>query len=239
MNVLILNDDGPDSVGLDILIESARAHWGPSAKIVTIVPREHTSGRSFAITPALKQTEQPYVSFEEKSPGLYVVDGTPVDCLYLGMLYPTHVLGTDQFDVVLSGVNQGHNVGVDIYHSGTVAVAMLASTMFGLPSVAFSQEIANTREGDFEIANTREDYKVAEVFTRKMLAQHAFTPGSCMNVNFPIANPKGYKKAPPAPYSRWLPSRNTRDRNSDICAVADGWISVTDLELSVAPSMLY
>ena len=145
------------------------------------------------------------MSYEERSPGLYVVDGTPIDCLYLGMLYPTYVLGTDSFDVVLSGVNQGHNVGVDVFHSGTVAVAMMAASLFGIPSVAFSQEISPLREGDFDIANTREDYQVAEVFTRKVLANHSFTPGSCMNVNFPITAPKGYKKAPPATYSRWLP----------------------------------
>lgn len=237
MNILLISDDGPDSVGLAILQESALAQWGPTAKIVTIVTEKAQSGCSFSVTPNLKSAEQPYVDFKERSPRVYVVDGTPVDCLYVGMLYPLHVLGTDQFDIVLTGVNQGHNVGVDVYHSGTVAVAMLAATMFGVASVAFSQEVPSDKEGDFQVLNTRAAYGVSEVFVRKVLATHPFTPGSCLNVNFPLGSPKGYKQVSPAPYSRWLPSRQTRDRGNDICAVADGWIAVSWLELTVAPAM--
>lgn len=239
MNILLISDDGPDSVGLEILQESARSHWGANAKIITIVPKESTSGRSFSVTPALKNTAQPYVKFVEREARFYVVDGTPLDCLYLGMLYPTHVLGTDSFDVVLTGVNMGHNVGADVFHSGTVAVAMLAASLFGVASVAFSQEIDSCKEGDFDLMNSREVFGVAEVFTRKVLTTHPFTPGSCLNVNFPKASPKGYKKVPPAPFSRWLPSKTSRDTNNDIAAVAEGFIAISELELSVAPSMSY
>lgn len=236
MNILIVSDDGVDSVGLHIMQESARSHWGQSAKIVTIVPRDCAGGKSFSITPTQKSPNEPYVKLTEVKAFTYVAEGTPIDCLYTGILYPTHVLGTDTFDVVLAGVNRGHNVGVDVFHSGTVAVATLAATMFGVASMAFSQEVDN--EDVLALSNTRAAFAVAEVFTRKMLSTHSFTPGSCLNVNFPKKNPKGFKKAPPAPYSRWLPSVPQRD-NNDIYAVQEGFISVSDLELSVVPSMSY
>lgn len=237
MNILIVSDDGVDSVGLHILQESARAHWGQSARIVTLVPRDASGGKSFSITPNLKSSDTPYVQLQEMKPSTYVVDGTPIDCLYTGMLYPTHVLGTDTFDVVLAGVNRGHNVGVDVFHSGTVAVATLAATMFGVASIAFSQEVDD--EADPALSNNRMAFAVAEVFTRKMLSTHSFTPGSCLNVNFPKKNPKGFRKTTPAPYSRWLIPGSTRGRTHDIQAVAEGFISVSDLELSIAPSMSY
>lgn len=239
MNILLITDDGPNSVGLDILREAARSHFGQSAKIISISPNRALSGQSFSITPRLKSDDKPYVDVIDLGNSSYSVDGTPIDCLYVGMLYPQHVLGTDSFDIVLSGVNQGHNVGVDVFHSGTVAVAMLAATTFGVASIAFSQEIDSTVEGDHDEMNQRKLFTVAEMFTRKVLNNHPFTPGSCLNVNFPKDSPKGYKKVGPAPYSRWLPSKQSSDRNNDISAVEDGFITISELELSVAPSMMY
>lgn len=240
MNVLIVSDDGPDSVGLEILRESAKSHFGQTAKIITIVTKESAAGMSMSISPVYKSlTQGPVVDIVERFPSFYVVDGTPLDCLYVGMLFPETVLGTDTFDIVLSGVNLGHNVGVDVFHSGTVAVAMIASTLFGVASMAFSQEVDPDLEGDFDLLNTREVYKVAEGSTRKMLNNHSFTPGSCLNVNFPRAEPKGYKKAVPAAYSRFLVPKMRGGANSDIEAVKEGFITVSDLELSVAPSMNY
>lgn len=238
MNILIVSDDGEAAVGLQVLQEAARFHFGPKAKIVTIVPEDTMGGKSFSITPNAKSLQEPYVPLKEIRPSVYQAKGTPIDCLYLGMLYPTHVLGTDSFDIVLSGVNRGHNVGVDVFHSGTVAVAMLAATVFGVASVAFSQEVPD--EDDAEKSDKWANFQVAEVFTRKILSTHSFTPGSCLNVNFPAKSPKGFKKANPAPYSRWLPSTTaTNDTTSDIRVVADGFIAVTDLELTVAPAMSY
>lgn len=239
MNILCLSDDGYGSVGLEILKESARAHFGQTAKIIAITVKEPASGKSFSITPNMRGDDKPYVDYEEVEPFNYVVDGTPMDCLYLGMLYPSYVLGMQTFDVVLAGVNHGHNVGVDVFHSGTVAMALMASTFFGVPSVAFSQELPNELEMNSpESINTREHFRVAETFTRKVLQQHQFSPGTCLNVNFPKASPKGYRQAPPAPYSRWLPTQqSTREKTNDIIAVRDGFISVSNLELSVAPPM--
>jgi len=239
MNILLISDDGPESIGLEVLKEAAKSFW-PSGKIITITPHEHMAGKSMSITPTMGNVDgSPHVSFKNQSPFHYVVKGTPVDCLYLGMLYPTEVLGTDRFDVVLTGVNQGANVGVDVFHSGTVAVAMLASTLFGVPSIAFSQQVPKADEGRFTALNERATFGVAEQFTRKVLANHSFAPGVCLNVNFPERAPKGYKNTSPAPYSRWLPSIHSTDSNNDIIALGDGFITVSELELSVTSNLRY
>lgn len=240
MNVLLITDDGPASVGLALLEEAARSHFGAAAKLIKMSTAEPKAGSSFSITPGFhKGTTVPYIGYEEVSPYTFVVQGTPVDCLYLGMLYPLAVLGTARFDAVLSGVNQGANVGVDVFHSGTVAVASLAATLFGVTSVALSQAMPGNLEGDFEVLNDRKYFTVAEFYLKKVMANHDWAPGSCINVNFPAAGVKGYKSVPPAAWSRWLPSTPTHDRQNDISALEDGFITVSMIELTTSPSAHY
>lgn len=236
MNVLLISDDGVGSVGTQILQETAAAVW-PKAKVITMSPTKPMSNASFGVSPGMDGSGVPYVTSKEVSPGLHAVDGTPVDCLYLGVLYPTYFLGTDNFDVVVTGIRRGSSVGVDVFHSGVSAVAALAATLFGLASIAFSQEVDDVAEVD---PGSRAPFAVAEVFARKVLLSHAFTPGSCLNVNFPKENPKGFKKSQPAPFSSKMEVRGgTTNPNYDVALLRQGFISVSDIELSVSPSMSY
>jgi broad specificity polyphosphatase/5'/3'-nucleotidase SurE len=129
---------------------------------------------------------------------------------------------------------------VDVFHSGTVAVAAFAASVFGVASIAFSQQLSPFVEGNEEASNKRELFRTAEQFTRKVLETHDMAPGSCLNVNFPIDSPKGYKKVSPASYSRWRPAGiPSPDSLNDIQAVEDGYIAISYLELSIRPAMTY
>jgi len=122
MTVVITNDDGVDAPGLAALVAAARPH----GRVVVVAPGEDqsnvshrvTTGRSLAIT--------------RLGPDRYSVDGTPGDCVRLAL----HVLATDA-TWVLSGINEGGNLGADIVHSGTVAAAREA-VLHGRRSMAFS-----------------------------------------------------------------------------------------------------
>lgn len=238
MHNLIISDDGPDSVGVQILKEAARRKW-PVSRTVVMVTKEPSSGRSFSVTPNYKSGQEPHVTFEQPSADFYVVDGTPCDCLYLGLLFPTTFLGPTNFGVVLSGVNQGSCVGVDVLHSGTVAVASLAASRFGIPAVAFSQQVPKDLEGDFFELNNRKYFGSAEQFTLKVLEMHEFSPGQCLNVNFPAGPPKQFKKVPPALTSRWLPALPGKMQTSDISALDQGFITISDIDLTVAPQLAF
>jgi hypothetical protein len=119
------------------LLRKAAKSAFPEARIVALAPKRGQGGQGLAITPlgpeelAVEQIEQDF----------YVCDGTPADLIYLGLGLPQLYLGRGQFDLVLTGVNHGHNVGMDVFHSGTVGMAMLATTFFGVTAMAFSQQI--------------------------------------------------------------------------------------------------
>ena len=106
MKFLLTNDDGIDAPGLDVLRRAAES----LGECVTVAPHEHLSGCSHRVN-----THRPLWA-EEVGPGRYSLDGSPADCARIGLLH----LATDA-DWVLSGVNDGGNLGVDVHMSGTVA----------------------------------------------------------------------------------------------------------------------
>jgi len=123
MNILISNDDGWDAPGIVALHEVAKS----IGKCTIVAPVTEQSGISHQVTwtRPLRLTEQ--------SEDVWSVDGTPADCVRVALKQ----LETS-FDLVLSGINNGGNMGADIYVSGTVAAAREA-TLFGLPAIAISQ----------------------------------------------------------------------------------------------------
>lgn len=123
MQILLTNDDGWDAPGLARLAEVA----GSFGDVVVLAPDRHLSGCSHQTTTAhrLKMVEQ--------SPNVYHLNGTPADCVRVAV----HVLDR-HIDLVLSGINDGGNLGVDVFMSGTVAAAREAA-LIGIPAVAISQ----------------------------------------------------------------------------------------------------
>ena len=138
MKLLITNDDGFAAPGIQLLL-SAASEFGEA---VVVAPAKQKSGISHRIT-----FEKPLNLLEKGKNQFAVDDGTPADCIRVALS-----IWDQEFDYVLSGVNDGANLGVDTYYSGTVAAAREAN-FFGLPSIAFSQYRANYAESnsyDFE-----------------------------------------------------------------------------------------
>lgn len=128
MNILLVNDDGIDSPHLRALCAAcaARGH-----RVTVCAPKTQQSAKSHAFT-----ISTPVMVKKSSMPGAlaaWAVDGTPVDCTRLGV----KCLCEETPDVVISGINQGYNVGLATYVSGTVGAAREAAFM-GLKSLAVS-----------------------------------------------------------------------------------------------------
>ncbi|GAP38191.1 5'/3'-nucleotidase SurE [Piscinibacter sakaiensis] len=124
MRILIANDDGYLAPGLAALVEACRG----LGEIDVIAPEQNASGTSNSLT-----LNRPLSVFTAAN-GVRYVNGTPSDCVHVAL---TGLLG-HRPDLVVSGINQGANMGDDTLYSGTVAAAM-EGFLFGIPSIAFSQ----------------------------------------------------------------------------------------------------
>lgn len=124
MKILICNDDGYQAPGVAALYEALK----DVAEVEVIAPEQNNSAKSNALT-----LHAPlYV--HQSSNGFRYVNGTPADCMHIAL---TGLLGYRP-DLVVSGINNGANMGDDTIYSGTVGAAMEAY-LFGIPAIAFSQ----------------------------------------------------------------------------------------------------
>ena len=165
MKILLTNDDGVDAPGLALLREVVAER----AETVVVAPDRHLSGCGHRVS-----TDEELV-LEELGPGRYALSGTPADCVRVGLL---HVCPDAAW--VLSGVNDGGNLGVDTYLSGTVAGAREAA-LFGRSSAALSQYRKGKERKDWTSLAAR----LREVLD--MLLAEEPGVGAVWNVNFPAA----------------------------------------------------
>lgn len=123
MKILLSNDDGVLAPGLQILAETL----SDIAEVYVIAPDRNRSGASNSLTLSnpLRVRKLPN--------GYYSVEGTPTDCVHLGLAG----FFDFQFDIVVSGINDGPNLGDDVLYSGTVAAAMEGRNL-GFPAIAVS-----------------------------------------------------------------------------------------------------
>jgi 5'-nucleotidase len=124
MRILISNDDGYLAPGLAALADALAS----IAEVIVVAPESNRSGASNSLT-----LDRP-LSMQRAGNGYYVVNGTPSDCVHIAM---TALLATPP-DLVVSGINNGQNMGDDTLYSGTVAAAT-EGFLFGVPAIAFSQ----------------------------------------------------------------------------------------------------
>jgi 5'-nucleotidase len=124
MRILIANDDGYLAPGLAALVKACEG----LGDLDVVAPEQNASGTSNSLT-----LGRPLSVFTASNGFLYI-NGTPSDCVHLAL---TGVL-PQRPDLVVSGINQGANMGDDTLYSGTVAAAM-EGFLFGIPSIAFSQ----------------------------------------------------------------------------------------------------
>lgn len=123
MRILVSNDDGFESPGIQALADAAAAF----GTVWVVAPEREQSAQSHSLT------LQSPLRARRRGDRRYIVNGTPADCIYLGI----HGLMDGPPDLVLSGINRGSNLGNDVHYSGTVAAAREAS-FTGIPAIAFS-----------------------------------------------------------------------------------------------------
>lgn len=124
MRILISNDDGYLAPGINALAEAL----ANVAEIVVVAPDSNRSGASNSLS-----LDRP-LSVQQAANGFYFVNGTPTDCVHIALT----AIMDQRPDLVVSGINNGQNMGDDTLYSGTVAAATEAY-LFGIPSIAFSQ----------------------------------------------------------------------------------------------------
>ena len=123
--ILLTNDDGVDSPYLETMASAMRANLG--AEVIVLAPERQRSAMSHSIT-----LHKP-LRIEERRSGVYAVSGSPVDCVYIGILK----VASRRPDLVVSGPNDGFNLGTDVFYSGTVGAA-IEGGLRGIPSIAVS-----------------------------------------------------------------------------------------------------
>lgn len=133
MRILISNDDGYFASGLNILA----THLAKIADITVVAPERNRSGASNSLT-----LDRP-LSVRKASNGFYYVNGTPTDCVHIALTG----LMDEMPDMVVSGINDGANMGDDTIYSGTVAAAM-EGYLLDIPSFAVSMSQHNATHFD-------------------------------------------------------------------------------------------
>lgn len=166
MRILVSNDDGIDSAGIDSLVSALKT----IAEVTVVAPHKEQSAVGHAIT-----MQTPLRVFEFQKNGKffgYAIDGTPADCVKIGIrnLMPSPP------DLVVSGINHGSNTAINIIYSGTVSAAREAAIM-DVPSIAIS--VASHQVLDFSFSS-----KVAMLLSKEVY-KRGLPVGTMLNVNVP------------------------------------------------------
>lgn len=154
MKILLTNDDGFEAEGLQCLYQVLSQHH----ECYVVAPDQGRSCCSHAVTTSSQ------LSLVRKDIDHWSVSGTPVDCVRIALQWLQI-----KPDVVISGINHGGNLGVDILYSGTVAAAREASRI-GLPAIAISQYMRRDVERDWTIIAQRGHHVIASVLQRVVQA---------------------------------------------------------------------
>ena len=237
--ILLTNDDGIHAPGLTSLIKIA----GELSDDVWIAaPENEQSGASHSLS-----LSNPLRS-RQLSERKFAVSGTPTDCVILAV---RHLIPDRAPDLVLSGVNRGHNIADDVTYSGTIAGAM-EGTALGIPSIALSQ--AYGFDGRSKI-----NWKIAEHHVPDLISTflaRRWQEGVLLNINFPDGTVEGVKgvkasvqgkrdqsklcieqRADPRhePYYWMMYERGESipAEGTDLAAIENGYISVSPLHLNL------
>ncbi|OYV01826.1 MAG: 5'/3'-nucleotidase SurE [Burkholderiales bacterium PBB5] len=167
MRILIANDDGYLAPGLAALAQAVQ----DLGQIDVIAPEQNASGTSNALT--LNRPLQVFQAAGGAQQGFRFINGTPSDSVHVAL---TGLLGYRP-DLVLSGINQGANMGDDTLYSGTVAAAM-EGYLFGVPAIAFSQVEKGWTHLDAAA-------RVARAVVQRVIADGLPAQPFLLNVNIP------------------------------------------------------
>jgi 5'/3'-nucleotidase len=232
MDILITNDDGIHAEGLQALAEAVK----PLGDVTIIAPDREQSATSHSLT-----LHRP-LRINRLRENMLSVDGTPTDCVLLGV----HGFLKRTPGLVLSGINHGPNMGEDVSYSGTVAAAM-EGTFLGIPSIAVS--LATWAPQDWEPAK-----RIVHTLVRGLLAR-GLPARLCLNINIPPVpwpeirgikvtrlGKRVYhdviveKRDPRGKLYYWIGGEDVTwepDESSDKTAVKSGYVSLTPLTLEL------
>jgi len=236
LRVLLSNDDGISAQGLVVLERIARQL---TDDVWIVAPSLERSGAGHSLT--IHEPLRPVKLGENR----YTVSGTPTDCVMVAI---NHIMKDNPPDLVLSGVNNGGNLGEDVHYSGTVAAAMEA-VLLGVPAIALSQDFTDP---DAIPWATAEQY--APDIIRKVCAV-GWGKNVLVNVNFPDRMPEQVKGVMATAQGKhkvgddlilrhdprgrpylWLGGKRASGASTDgtdLKAAGDGYISVTPLNVDL------
>jgi 5'-nucleotidase len=172
--ILITNDDGVHSEGLHALADALR----PLGEVTIIAPHQESSAIGHALT-----LRRP-LRLDRVREGVYTVDGTPTDCVNIGVAV---LLKGELPDLVVSGINAGWNLGDDVTYSGTVSGA-LEGALLGVQGIAIS--LQRTRDYLFDFGPSA----IAAAQLAEIILHHPLPERTFLNVNVPKGTPKGYRR---------------------------------------------
>lgn len=234
MKILVCNDDGYRARGIIALRQALEG----LAELTVVAPERNHSGASNALTLELPLRVTQY------EPGKYYVSGTPTDCVHLAI----SGLFDFEHDMVVSGINNGENLGDDVLYSGTVAAA-IEGRFLGLPTVAFSLRRPAQGEMDYTAAG-----RVARLVVERLLAK-PLDRNMILNVNIPhraYADLRGFRATrlghrhraekitraldPRGREVIWVGQAGEGQDDgpgTDFHAVAEGYVSITPLQVDL------
>lgn len=238
LNILVSNDDGVSAPGIRALAAALSA----VGTVTVVAPDSERSGFSSALT--LDRPLRP-IQLSER---VWAVNGTPADCVYLAL----NGLFEEPFDLVVSGINSGANLGDDVLYSGTVGAAFEGRLM-RLPAIAVSLVGPNVRHYQLP-----ESYEAAANWVAHFIQSGlpCLPPRHIFNINIPdTADLKGYQvtrtgvRGQSKPIAKGTDPRGHQvywiglagemlaeegfhsEVQTDFNAIADGYVSITPLQM--------
>ena len=241
MHILLTNDDGLFAPGLAAL-HSVLSSFG-DVSVVAPAHGQSASGHSLTVRSALVCARE---QVNESLTG-WAVDGRPADCVKLAI----RELLDQPPDLVVSGLNAGANVGINVIYSGTVAAAVEAA-FFRIPSLAFSLEMHYAQKQQQVIESMQSAAGVAAQILTQAL-DVGLVKGTVLNVNIPVgARPRGVrfvKQSTVGIDDHYKRSQDDQGRlcytmspdfrfngpvpNTDVQALAEGFVCITPLHFDL------
>jgi len=246
--IFLTNDDGWDAKGLEKLIEALN----PLAQLIIVAPATEKSASAHSMT-----LTRPMKLVGVDDDFYKMDDGTPTDCVFIGLNNLFDTESGDKPDLVISGINVGSNMGEDITYSGTVAGASEA-ILQGVPAIAISQVFndlnnANKDAWDYELA-----MKTIHDIAKKIL-EDEFPLGErkLLNINIPpcsVEECKGLKitkagyreygndshmhRSPRGEEMYWIGLhpliwKSDESKSCDFEAIKENYVSITPIQLDM------
>jgi len=239
MRILVTNDDGITAPGLALAEEIAAEIAGPDGEVWVVAPDFERSGVSHAIsyTGPMRMTR-----LGERR---FTVDGYPADCVLMGV---HHILKDSPPDLVLSGVNRGHNVAEDVVYSGTAGAAMEGG-LCGVRSIALSQFYASGADRPDDLWDPARAWGLRAV---RAVLRMPFAGKSFYSVNFPAVRPEAIRGMAVCPqgiraeatfeivpyrapngrdflFTRHATANHSAPEGTDARMGLEGWVTITPL----------